>query len=140
MRPTLWKFAFSGATFTINPSADLDPSSDYYVIIPATAVVDLSSQAFAGLAGTEAWNFGTVGQTWDGGGADNLWTSVLNWDADVAPDFAQPITFQGSTRTTSQNDRTAGSTVAGINFINDGTTVYECLHPARHRRHHDATP
>jgi autotransporter-associated beta strand protein len=114
--------AFSGASFTINPAADLDPSSDYYVIIPGTAVVDLSSQAFAGLAGTGEWNFSTLGQTWDGGDADNNWTSVLNWDADVSPDFAKPIIFQGSTRTTSQNDRTAGSTVAGINFINDGTT------------------
>jgi hypothetical protein len=116
------EFAFSGQTLTVNPTSDLVVGVEYFVLIPSTAVVDLSSQAFVGLAGTEAWNFGTVGQTWDGGGADNLWTSVLNWDADLAPDFAQPITFQGSTRTTSQNDRTAGSTVAGIHFTNDGTT------------------
>ncbi len=55
------QLTFAGANLTINPTADLDPSTGYYVIIPSTAVVDLSGNAFAGLAGTGAWNFTSLG-------------------------------------------------------------------------------
>jgi autotransporter-associated beta strand protein len=63
-----------------------------------------------------------AGQTWDGGGTNALWGSPNNWDPDGAPDYSLPLNFQGGTRTTSQNNRTAGATVADINFTNDGTT------------------
>jgi methionine-rich copper-binding protein CopC len=55
------QLTFAGANLTINPTADLDPSTGYYVIIPSTAVVDLSGNAFAGLSGTGAWNFTSLG-------------------------------------------------------------------------------
>jgi methionine-rich copper-binding protein CopC len=48
---------FSGATLTIDPSADLAPGVGYYVLIPTTAVVDASNLAFAGITDPAAWSF-----------------------------------------------------------------------------------
>ncbi|MFM1904557.1 MAG: hypothetical protein RLZZ440_2457 [Planctomycetota bacterium] len=62
-----------------------------------------------------------AGQTWDGGGVNDNWTSPANWDGDVGPNFANPITFQGETRTNTLNNRTADSVVGGINLTNDGS-------------------
>jgi autotransporter-associated beta strand protein len=63
-----------------------------------------------------------AGNTWDGGGSNALWGSANNWDPNGAPNYTLALDFQGGTRTTSQNNRTADASVAGINFINDGTT------------------
>jgi autotransporter-associated beta strand protein len=63
-----------------------------------------------------------AGNTWDGGGSNALWGSANNWDPNGTPNYALALNFQGGTRTTTQNNRTAGSTVADINFTNDGTT------------------
>jgi autotransporter-associated beta strand protein len=120
------RLTFSGATLTIDPTADLAADTGYYVTIPATAVKDLSGNFFTGLAGTEAWNFSTsslsAGQIWDGGGTDANWLTAANWDTDATPNFANPIFFQGNTRTGPLNNRPAGSTVGGISFANDGGT------------------
>ena len=51
---------FSGQTLAIVPTANLDPTAAYYVIIPSTAVKDLSGKFFSGLANTSAWDFTTV--------------------------------------------------------------------------------
>lgn len=64
---------------------------------------------------------GHAGQIWDGGGTNNNWTSALNWDGDAAPNFSNAVTFQGETRTSTLNNRTADSVLGGINFTNDGT-------------------
>jgi fibronectin-binding autotransporter adhesin len=53
--------------------------------------------------------------TWDGGGADNNWSTLLNWDNDLVPLWPQLVTFGGSTRLTPNNDLSA-ITVNGINF------------------------
>jgi methionine-rich copper-binding protein CopC len=55
------QITFAGAKLTIDPTANLSPDTGYYVTIPSTAVVDLSGNAFAGLAGPGAWNFTTLG-------------------------------------------------------------------------------
>ena len=55
------RLTFSGATLTINPTANLDYLTGYYVLIDATAVIDTSGgHAFAGISTTTAWNFTTV--------------------------------------------------------------------------------
>jgi methionine-rich copper-binding protein CopC len=54
------QLTFSGATLTINPTADLDTATNYYVIIPATAVKDPSGNFFNGLTAATDWNFTTV--------------------------------------------------------------------------------
>ena len=53
------QLAISGATLTINPTANLDYSAAYYVIIPVTAVKDLSGNLFSGLTASTAWDFTT---------------------------------------------------------------------------------
>lgn len=52
--------------------------------------------------------------TWDGGGADDNWSTLLNWDNDLVPLWPQLISFGGSTRLTPNNDL-SGITVNGIN-------------------------
>ena len=51
------QLTFSGSKLTINPSADLTPGSDYYVLIAPTAVVDTSNIAFEGISDPTAWSF-----------------------------------------------------------------------------------
>ena len=43
---------------------------------------------------------------WDGGGADNNWSSAGNWDNNVLPVFPSPLTFAGSTRLINTNNLT----------------------------------
>ena len=45
---------------TINPSADFDGSTEYYVLIDATAFDDSSSNSYAGISSTTALSFITV--------------------------------------------------------------------------------
>jgi len=57
-------------------------------------------------------------QIWDGTGGDNFWDTAANWGSDSLPNFANAITFSGTTQTTNVNNRTAAATVGGINFTN----------------------
>ena len=50
----------AGANLTINPTANLDASSAYYVIVPSTAFTDASGNFFSGLTVSTAWNFTTA--------------------------------------------------------------------------------
>jgi hypothetical protein len=47
-------------TITINPGSDLDATTDYYVLIDATAFDDNSGNSYAGIASTTTWNFTTT--------------------------------------------------------------------------------
>jgi len=46
---------------------------------------------------------------WDGGGANNNWSTAGNWDNDVVPIFATSLTFAGNTRLNNTNDLTGVS-------------------------------
>ncbi|MEM9213054.1 MAG: ExeM/NucH family extracellular endonuclease [Cyanobacteria bacterium P01_F01_bin.150] len=52
--------SISGAVMTINPTADLDDETAYYVQIASGVITDLSSNSFAGLSGPAAWSFTTA--------------------------------------------------------------------------------
>lgn len=54
-------------------------------------------------------------QTWDGLGADDLWTTGLNWGG-TAPVANDSLTFDGTTQTTNTNDFAAGTQFNGITF------------------------
>lgn len=63
--------------------------------------------------------------TWDGGGADNNWSTDANWSGDPAVDVAtgDTLTFDGATRLTANNDltglvlgNTAGGATAALTF------------------------
>src|SRR5438128_536270 len=48
--------------------------------------------------------------TWDGGGADNHWTTAANWAGDVAPQAGDDLVFPaGAARLTNVNDFAAGT-------------------------------
>jgi autotransporter-associated beta strand protein len=61
---------------------------------------------------------------WDGGGANNNWSTAANWDNDVLPVFPAPLTYAGSTRANNTNDLssisaqsiTFGSTAAAFSL------------------------
>lgn len=50
----------NGATVTINPTADLLPSTGYYVEINGVALEDTAGNNFAGYTGNSTWSFTTV--------------------------------------------------------------------------------
>lgn len=56
--------------------------------------------------------------TWNGGGADDNWTTGANWGG-VAPGAAQTLVFSGTNRPTPFNNNTAGWSVFGIRFQED---------------------
>jgi autotransporter-associated beta strand protein len=52
---------------------------------------------------------------WDGGGANNNWSTVGNWDNNVLPVFPVSLTFAGNTRLTNTND-ISGISAQSITF------------------------
>ena len=54
------QISISGSTVTINPTADLNPDSSYYVQIASGALTDGSGNPYAGIANSTTLNFDTV--------------------------------------------------------------------------------
>src|SRR5204862_7924354 len=53
--------------------------------------------------------------TWDGGGADNHWTTAANWVGDVAPQPGDDLVFpKGAAQLANVNDFPAGTSVHSI--------------------------
>lgn len=62
--------------------------------------------------------------TWDGGGADNKWTTAANWSTDTAPTPGVELVFPvGPTVTSMVNDFPAGTAFAGVRFTASGYFV-----------------
>ena len=55
--------SISGSTITLNPTADLIANQSYYIQVDATAIEDLSSNAFAGITDNTTLNFAAVADT-----------------------------------------------------------------------------
>jgi autotransporter-associated beta strand protein len=68
------QLTFSGQTLTIDPTADLTPGVGYYILIASTAVVDTSTNAFAGISDPTAWNFNAAIFDDFNDGNDDGWT------------------------------------------------------------------
>lgn len=56
-----------------------------------------------------------AGNTWDGGGANDNWSTNANWNLNTAPTYTSALTFAGTTRLT-PNNNSATASVAGITF------------------------
>lgn len=54
--------------------------------------------------------------TWEGGAADNLWSSALNWFDEVPPVAGDGLIFSGTTNTVTQNDLADGTSIQSIVF------------------------
>ena len=59
--------------------------------------------------------FGAV-KTWDGGGANNNWTTAANWDSDIAPVSGDDLVFDGVVRTSPVNDFPNNTAFNSIKF------------------------
>ena len=57
---------------------------------------------------------------WDGGGADNHWSTAANWAGDVAPQAGDNLRFVGTASTNTENDFTAGTLFGSIEFASSG--------------------
>lgn len=57
------QITIAGTTLTINPTADLNSSTSYYLQIDATAVDDLAGNSYAGITDTTTLNFTTADTT-----------------------------------------------------------------------------
>ncbi len=55
-----------------------------------------------------------AGNTWDGGGGDNFWTTAANWSSDTLPTYGT-LTFSGSANLINTNNNGSYS-MNGINF------------------------
>ncbi len=102
-------------------------------LITLTSVLLLSAAAYAQ---PSAWvNCGsgvggsTVTRTWDGGGADENWSTAANWSGDVVPDCNDNAVFDGTsskwcriTSSVTVRDITMNSTYNGRLFI-EGTSA-----------------
>jgi len=56
------------------------------------------------------------GVEWDGGGANDNWTTAENWTTDTAPVAGDSLVFAGSTRLSPSNNFASGTSFAGIKF------------------------
>ena len=84
------------AQITVNPSVTLDSSTEYYVLIDATAFDDLSGNSYAGISSTTALSF-TIADTTDptltsSVPADNA-TGVAG-NANIVLNFSESVTTQ----------------------------------------------
>lgn len=57
------QITISGSTVTINPTADLDDSTGYYIEIASGVVLDISDNAFTGITSSSTLNFTTAAET-----------------------------------------------------------------------------
>ncbi len=66
----------------------------------------------------------TATKIWDGGGADNNFTTAANWVGDVAPVANDHLVFpNGAIRQTANNNLTANTDFASITFYGDSYTL-----------------
>src|SRR5262245_48193051 len=55
--------------------------------------------------------------TWDGGGADNHWTTAANWAGDTAPNPGDDLVFpDGAAQLTNVNDFAAGAAFQSLSI------------------------
>jgi surface protein len=84
-------------TITVNPSSDLSVSTEYYVLIDATAFDDPSSNSYAGISSTTALSFTTIigpTMTITASGASSV------ADGSTSEDATLTMTFTSSKATT----------------------------------------
>ena len=76
--------------------------------------------AFIGLVGV-ALPAGARAQTWDGGGADDAWTTANNWNPNGVPGSADTVTFDSTSTANSTVDASFAGTITTLS-INAGYT------------------
>jgi methionine-rich copper-binding protein CopC len=90
----------SGKVVTINPAADLKTGVAYYVNIPATAVLDLAGNAYAGISNATTLNFTTVAAAGTPGETFVLTNSLITGKGDELTGKTGDDTFNALTLNT----------------------------------------
>lgn len=100
----------SGSTLTINPTADLNSSTTYYVQVAATAVDDLAGNSYAGITDTTTLNFTTAAP------ADTTapTVTVTGPFGIVAEEFPVTITFSEAVTGFEASDVVTNGTVGNL--------------------------
>jgi autotransporter-associated beta strand protein len=62
-------------------------------------------------------------RTWDGGGADDKWSTGADWVGDVMPQPGEHLVFAGTVRPTPLNDFAANTVFRALTFTHDGFTL-----------------
>jgi hypothetical protein len=116
--------SIAGNILTVNPTANLATSTQYAVLIDATAIKDLAGNSYAGIADHTIWSFttaspDTIAPTLSSTNPANGATVVA--DADLKATFSEPIAL-GSGNITLKN-LTDGPTGDMLIAVTDGARV-----------------
>jgi len=118
------------STITVNPAADLEWNTEYYVLIDTTAFDDASSNSYAGISDTTALSF-TTGTTpgvptalagFRGIGVIDLtWTAPSSNGGLAISDYVVEYSADGTTWTTF-NDGGSSTASASVTGLANATT------------------
>ena len=85
---------------------NLDPASAWTLAVTGTLTANYTNLKYSNASGSAgictncfssgsntSWTFSTV---WDGGGADNNWTTPANWGSDTIPSTNEDVVFNGT--------------------------------------------
>lgn len=92
----------------------------------STVSIRASAKLLAALACLAPATTYAAAVSWDGGGADNNWSTALNWSNDLVPAAIDDLTFGDVDKTTSSTPNsivTASISVRDLNFTNTGGTA-----------------
>jgi autotransporter-associated beta strand protein len=106
--------ATAGQVFTIIQNDGTDRVTGSFAGLPEGATVRSGAYLFRiGYAGGDGndvtLTYLRAARTWDGGGADDHWTTAANWVGDVAPAPGDELSFPAAARNTATNDFPAGT-------------------------------
>lgn len=115
---------YSGCSGTISPGTDSVFSPAYGYTLDATATVPTNVMANAGAPGPDTMPIPP--KIWDGGGSDNNLNTANNWGYaggyNETPKDDDVLVFAGSTRTSPNNNITAGKEFYGLTFSNNAAS------------------
>lgn len=117
--------SISGAVLTINPTANLDGTTEYAIRIAATAIEDVFGNAFAGITDDNTLSFTTsatpsASASFEGDATGNTFGTSLSFSSASTNQTALPSTFPAGKMLVAVNEGNA-TTVSGV--IIDGVAA-----------------
>ena len=105
-----------------------DPVVGTFAGLPEGSRIDQFGKTFflsyRGGDGNDVTLYMQATRTWDGGGADDKWTTKENWAGDVAPQPGDILVFpQDAARKSNTNDFPAGTVFDSIQFSGSGYSI-----------------